>query len=49
MAKVILALEGEADPLVKALAQHRVRALDIHEADLEDIFLSLYREERHAA
>jgi ABC-type multidrug transport system, ATPase component len=39
---VIFALEGSPDPLVKALARHHVVALDIHEADLEDIFLSLY-------
>jgi ABC-2 type transport system ATP-binding protein len=47
--KVVFALAGEADPLVKALARYRVRALHMHEADLEDIFLSLYGEERHAA
>ncbi|MGZ4410310.1 MAG: ABC transporter ATP-binding protein [Gaiellaceae bacterium] len=40
---VLFALEGEADPLLKALARHRVVALDSHEADLEDVFLSLYR------
>jgi ABC-2 type transport system ATP-binding protein len=40
---VLFALEGEADPLLKALARHRVIALDSHEADLEDVFLSLYR------
>jgi ABC-2 type transport system ATP-binding protein len=42
------ALEGEADALVKALARHRVVALDSREADLEDIFLSLYRGEATA-
>jgi ABC-2 type transport system ATP-binding protein len=42
---VLFALEGPADPLVKALARHHVLALDIHEADLEDIFLTLYRSE----
>ena len=41
-AVVLLALEGEADALIKALAEHTVVALDIHEADLEDVFLSLY-------
>jgi ABC-2 type transport system ATP-binding protein len=41
--KVRFSLEGEVDPLVKALAGYRVIALDSHEADLEDIFLSLYR------
>ena len=40
---VHLTLEGSADPLVKALAQYDVHALDSHEADLEDVFLELYR------
>ena len=40
---VHLTLEGSADPLVKALARFEVRALDSHEADLEDVFLELYR------
>ena len=40
---VRFALEGEADPLLKALARHRVVTLDSHEADLEDVFLSLDR------
>ncbi len=38
-----LALDGPADPLVKALAQFEVVGLDSHEADLEDVFLALYR------
>ena len=42
---VRFALEGEIDPLVKALAGFHVRALDVHEADLEDIFMALYRSE----
>jgi ABC-2 type transport system ATP-binding protein len=48
---VLFALEGEADALVKSLARHRVVAINSHEADLEDIFLSLYRSEevRNAA
>ena len=47
---VRFALEGEIDPLVKALGGFHVRALDVHEADLEDIFMALYRGEReHAA
>ncbi len=47
---VLFVLEGTADPLVKALALHRVLSLDVHEADLEDIFLTLYRNESpHAA
>ena len=40
---VRLTLEGSADPLVKALAGFEVHALDSHEADLEDVFLDLYR------
>ena len=39
---VLFALEGRIDPLVKALAQFDVVALDSHEADLEDMFLALY-------
>jgi beta-exotoxin I transport system ATP-binding protein len=47
---VVFAVEGEIDPLVKALACYRVVALDSHEADLEDVFFSLYRAgEQHAA
>ena len=42
---ILFSLEGEADGLIKALARHRVVAVDSHEADLEDIFLSLYRRE----
>lgn len=42
-AHVLFALEGPADALVKALAAHEVLALDSHEADLEDVFLALYR------
>ena len=45
---VTFALEGSADPLVKALAAHEVLAIDSHEADLEDIFLTLYGEEGDA-
>jgi ABC-2 type transport system ATP-binding protein len=44
-AVVRFALEGEIDPLVKALARFHLRALDVHEADLEEIFMALYREE----
>jgi ABC-2 type transport system ATP-binding protein len=42
---VLFALEGRADPLVKALARYEVIGLDSHEADLEDVFLALYRGE----
>jgi ABC-2 type transport system ATP-binding protein len=37
------ALEGTPDPLVKALAGYTTTGLDVEEADLEDIFLDLYR------
>jgi ABC-2 type transport system ATP-binding protein len=40
---VVFSLRGPADPLVKALARYRVLGLDSHEADLEDIFVGLYR------
>jgi ABC-2 type transport system ATP-binding protein len=46
---ILFTLRGEADALVKALASHHVVALDSHEADLEEVFLSLYREDRDAA
>jgi ABC-2 type transport system ATP-binding protein len=44
---ILFSLEGEADPLIKALGRYHVVALDSHEADLEDIFLLLYRAEEH--
>jgi ABC-2 type transport system ATP-binding protein len=40
---MLFALEGHADPLVKALAHFEVLAIDVHEADLEDLVLALYR------
>jgi ABC-2 type transport system ATP-binding protein len=40
---VLFSLAGEADGLLKTLARHHVVALDSHEADLEDVFLSLFR------
>jgi beta-exotoxin I transport system ATP-binding protein len=47
---VRFALEGPADPLVKAIARFRVVSLESREADLEDVFLDLYRgDEPHAA
>lgn len=39
---MLLRLEGDADALVKRLAGYTVHAIDAHEADLEDIFLSRY-------
>ena len=47
-AVVLFALEGSIDPLIKSLARFEVRALDVHEADLEDVFLELYRGDDHA-
>jgi ABC-2 type transport system ATP-binding protein len=44
-ASVRFTLQGDADPLVKALARHHVLALDSREADLEDVFRSLYEGE----
>ncbi len=46
---VTLALDGPADPLVKALARFEVVGLESHEADLEDVFLALYREPPRAS
>jgi beta-exotoxin I transport system ATP-binding protein len=45
-AVVRFALEGEIDALLKALARFHVKALDVREADLEDVFLARYRGER---
>ena len=44
-AVVLMALEGSIDALVKRLAHFEVLAIDSHEADLEDVFLGLYRSE----
>ena len=41
--RVRLSLRGEADSLLKALARYHVLSIDSREADLEDIFLALYR------
>ena len=46
---ILFALDGEADALVKALGHFHVIAVDSHEADLEDIFLGLYRGETRDA
>jgi ABC-2 type transport system ATP-binding protein len=42
---VRFALEGEIDALLKALARYHVKALDVRESDLEDVFLARYRGE----
>jgi ABC-2 type transport system ATP-binding protein len=41
--RVRFAFRGEADALIKVLARYHVLGIDSHEADLEDIFLALYR------
>jgi ABC-2 type transport system ATP-binding protein len=43
-AHVIVAFEGSADPLIKAIAGSEVRALRSHDEDLEEIFLRYYRD-----
>jgi ABC-2 type transport system ATP-binding protein len=46
---IVFALTGEPDGLVKALAAHHVVALESREADLEDVFLALYKGPADAA
>jgi ABC-2 type transport system ATP-binding protein len=41
---LVVAFEGSADPLVKALATHEVRSIRSHDDDLEEIFLRYYRD-----
>jgi ABC-2 type transport system ATP-binding protein len=49
-ATVVFAVDGPVDPLVKVLARFEVIAIDVHEADLEDLVLALYRgDDLHAA
>jgi ABC-2 type transport system ATP-binding protein len=43
---VHVAFEGSADALVKALAEHEVVEVRSREDDLENIFLSYFRDER---
>jgi ABC-2 type transport system ATP-binding protein len=40
----VVAFEGSADPLIKALATHEVRSIRSHDDDLEEIFLRYYRD-----
>jgi ABC-2 type transport system ATP-binding protein len=42
---VVVAFEGSADPLVKAIARHEVRSIRSHDDDLEEIFLHYYRDD----
>ncbi len=43
-----VAFEGSADPLIKAIARHEVRAIRSRDDDLEEIFLRYYRDAEHA-
>jgi ABC-2 type transport system ATP-binding protein len=43
-AHVIVAFEGSADALIKAIARHEVRMIRSHDDDLEEIFLQYYRD-----
>jgi ABC-2 type transport system ATP-binding protein len=43
-ARLVVAFEGSADALVKALAAHEVRSIRNRDDDLEEIFLRYYRE-----
>jgi ABC-2 type transport system ATP-binding protein len=38
-----LKLAGSVDPVIKFLARHTIRRLDVEEAPLEDVFLKFYR------
>jgi ABC-2 type transport system ATP-binding protein len=40
---VVIAFEGSADLVVKALARHEVRSIRSRDDDLEEIFLRYYR------
>lgn len=42
---MVVAFQGSADPLVKAIARHEVRSIRSHDADLEEIFLRYYRDD----
>ena len=42
--RLVVAYEGSADPLVKAIAAHDVRAIRSRDDDLEEIFLRYYRD-----
>ena len=46
---LVVAFQGSVDPIVKAIAQHEVRAIRSGEDDLEEIFLRYYRDEEEAA
>lgn len=44
-ARLSVAFEGTADPIVKAIAAYDVRSIRSRDADLEEIFLRYYRDE----
>jgi ABC-2 type transport system ATP-binding protein len=44
-----LTMSGSMDPLIKALSRHEVRRLHAEEAPLEEVFLTFYAEQSHAA
>ena len=41
---VVVAFEGLADPLIKAIANYEVRSIRSRDDDLEEIFLRYYRD-----
>lgn len=43
-ARLVIAFEGSADPLVKAIAAYEVRSIRSRDDDLEEIFLRYYRD-----
>jgi hypothetical protein len=43
-AHLVVAFEGSADALVKAIAAHEVRSIRSRDDDLEEIFLRYYRD-----
>jgi ABC-2 type transport system ATP-binding protein len=43
-AHLVVAFEGSADALVKALAAYEVRSIRSQDDDLEEIFLGYYRD-----
>ena len=45
---LIVAFEGSADPIVKAIARHEVRSIRSRDDDLEEIFLRYYRNPEQA-
>jgi ABC-2 type transport system ATP-binding protein len=44
----VVAFEGSADPLIKAIANHEVRSIRSRDDDLEEVFLRYYRDPEDA-